>query len=171
MIWILQVLVSVIFFANKLLILAGKKTGWLVGVVAATLAVVYFFIIELYVYTGLEFGLIVLMSYGYLKRDGEGKPWVETSIRFVTVIIMIALAYFAFAGMMTVIELASSIGLLGGTYLLTHEKVAWGWALSILAHLLAAILGFDKEQSIFAVFQLASAVISLAGVAKECHDN
>ncbi|MEW6617605.1 MAG: hypothetical protein AB1333_04295 [Patescibacteria group bacterium] len=66
---ILQILVSVIFFTNKVLLVIGKRSGWLAGAIAATLACAYFFLIELYIYTVLEIGLLMLMGYGYLSHD------------------------------------------------------------------------------------------------------
>lgn len=163
MVLFLQVSVSLIFFVNKVLVLIGKKSGWLLGVLAAFLAIFYFYCIGLYVYTALEFGLIVLMGYGFFKSE-ERKPYVETAIRGVTAIVMFALTWFAFSGFITIIELFSSLGLLAGTYFLTHEKVRVGWLLYSMAHVLAAILGYYKEQQFFADFQIASAIVSLIGV-------
>lgn len=165
MIPILQILVSVIFFTNKVLVLAEKKVGWLLGAIAAIIAVFYFYLIGFYVYTVLEFGLIVLMGYGFLKR-GKKNPKVETLIRLLIIVVMVALAFFAFSGLITIIELISSLGLLIGTYMLTHHKNRIGWLLYALGHSLAAILGYSKEQRFFADFQIASAIVSFVGALK-----
>lgn len=167
MVWILQVLVSIIFFVNKVLVLKGKKSGWLVGAIAATLAVAYFILIELYVYTGLEFGLIILMGYGFVKNDEQRNPQVELSIQGFTVILMLGLTYFAFAGQLTIVELFSSLGLLVGTYLMTHGRLSTGWAICAVAHALAAYLGIHKDQHIFAGFQSASVIVSTWGAMKK----
>lgn len=165
MIWILQVLVSVIFFANKVFVLLKLKIGWLLGVIAATLAVLYFYLIGLPIYTVLEGGLIILMGYGFLKGDLE-KPCVELVIRSVIMVVMCSLAFFAFNGLITVIELPSAVGMLWGTYFLTHRQERKGWALYGLAHVLAAVLGYQKEQMFFASFQVASVVVCFLGLVK-----
>ncbi len=165
MILTLQILVSLIFFANKVFVLADKKVGWLLGAVAATLGVFYFYFIGLYVYTALEVGLIILMGYGFLKKDSKN-PAMEMTIRLVTIAVMFALAFFAFSGLITVVELGSSLGLLLGTFFLTHRKLKTGWVLYVLGHLLAAYLGYHKGQQFFADFQIASAIVSFVGVMK-----
>ena len=165
MIWVLQILVSLIFFANKVFVLAEKKVGWLLGAIAATLGVFYFYFLGLYVYTALEVGLIILMGYGFLKKDHKN-PTVETMIRLVTIAVMCLLAFFAFSGLITIVELGSSLGLLLGTFFLTHRKVKTGWILYTLGHLLGAYLGYNKGQQFFADFQVASAIISIVGVMK-----
>ena len=165
MIWVLQILVSVIFFANKVFVLAEKKVGWLLGAVAATLGVFYFYLIGFYVYTALEIGLVVLMGYGFIKKK-RVNPAVETWIRLVTIVVMLTLAFFAFSGLITIVEFGSSLLLILGTFFLTHQNPRTGWILYSLAHLLAAYLGYCKKQLFFADFQVASAIVSLVGVMK-----
>ena len=163
MIQFLQISVSLILFSNKILVLIGKKTGWLLGAIGCTLAIAYLYLIELYVFTTLEFGLVSLMLYGFLARNSKNTR-VENLIRIVTILAMLAMTYFAFAGMMTIYELLSSAGLLFGTYFLTHNKVALGWTLYCIGHLVTAYLGYNKNQNFFADFQLASALVSIVGV-------
>ena len=74
---------------------------------------------------------------------------------------------FAYNGLITMIELLSSFGMLWGTYFLTHKRVRWGWILYGVAHLLAARLGYQKDQDFFADFQLASAIVSFIGASKK----
>ncbi len=165
MIWTLQILVSVIFFTQKVFVLTEKKVGWLLGAIAATLAIFYFYLIHLYVYTALEFGLIALMVYAFLKKERKN-PKVETWIRMITIMVMLALGYFAWSGLITIVELGSSLGLLLGTFLLTHQHPKAGWWLYALGHVLAAYLGYHKGQQFFADFQIASAIVSIAGALK-----
>jgi hypothetical protein len=164
MVGTLQVLVSLIFFANKVCVLVERKrVGWFLGAIAAALAIFYFYLIGLYVFTALEFGLIVLMGYGVVKK-AEKNPAVETRIRLVTIGVMLVLAYFAWTGLITIVELGSSLGLLLGTFFLTHSKPTTGWLLYVVGHSLAAYLGYYKEQQLFADFQVASAIVSIVGV-------
>ena len=79
---------------------------------------------------------------------------------------MLALGYFAFTGVMTLVQFFSSVLLLMGTYYLTHKKLSWGWILYAISHVLAAIVGYKVGQIFFADFQIASAIISIAGLIK-----
>ena len=163
MIQLLSISVAIIFFANKIFVLIGKRTGWLLGVIAAILAIFYFYLIELYVYTALEFGLIALMGYGFLVKNHKSKL-IENFIYSVITLVMLTLTYFIFSGAMTVYEFVSSVGLLFGTYFLTHEKTKFGWACYSLRHLISVYIMYDKDQQFFADFQLASAVVAMVGV-------
>jgi hypothetical protein len=159
---LLQISVALIFFANKSFVLVGKRFGWFLGALAAFIAVFYFYLIQLYIYTVLEVGLIILMGYGFIKpKENNG---LELAIRLTIAGIMLILSMFAFNGLLTIYELLSSAGLLFGTYFLTHSKVKLGWFISGLAHLLAMQLGYEKNQNFFADFQLASAIISFIGI-------
>ncbi len=162
MIGTISILVSLIFFVNKILVLVGKKTGWLVGAFAAVLAVTYFFLLKLYIFTVLEFGLVILMGYGYWAKE-ETNSSVEKLIQKLILTIMTILAIFAFTGMMTVYEFTGAILMLLGTYYLTHRKEAVGWLLYGISHLFAAYVTNQKGQQFFADFQIASAVVSGIG--------
>lgn len=159
----LQVFVSVVFFANKVLVLAGKKSGWLVGMIAASVAMIYFYLIQLYVFTTLEVGLVILMGYGFFAGK-EKKLGVERLLHLTIAIVMLILTWFVFSGMLTALEFLSSVGMLWGTYLLTHRYPILGWGTYGLAHFIATVIGYQTEQWFFADFQLASAVVSVVGV-------
>ena len=159
MIEVISILVSLIFFVNKILVLLGKKIGWLVGAFAAVLAIIYFLMLELYIFTVLEFGLIVLMGYGFWAKE-ETNLSVEKLIQIVIVVVMTVLVFFAFTGMMTVYEFTGAILMLLGTYFLTHRREALGWLLYGISHLFAAYVTNQKGQQFFADFQIASALVS-----------
>lgn len=158
----LEWVVSVIFFANKAFVLVGIKTGWLLGVVAAILAVFYFYLIDLYVYTILEIGLVVLMGYGFLKGEKRNNN-VENWIRGTMILVMAILAVLAFHGFITIIELAGSLLMLFGTFLLTHRSEKAGWFIYTLAHFCSIYIGYEKSQAVFLDFQIASAIVTAAG--------
>ncbi len=162
-VFILQILVSVLFFVNKVLWLIGKKTGWLLGAIAAAIAVFYFYLVGLYVFTVFEIGLIGLMLYGLFAGNKKNQT-VENLINISTVLIMSALAYFAFSGLLTIYELISSTGLLFGTYLLSHEKFRFGWIVHFFAHMVASYMAYLKGQDIYALFQFASVFVAAAGI-------
>lgn len=166
MLRLLEISVSLIFFTNKVLVLAGKKFGWLVGSIAAVLAAIYFYLLGFYVYTALELGLIVLMGYGFFKSSKKNLK-VEVLIRFVIVVVMLALSVFVFQGKLTIIEFVSSLGMLWGTFFLTHDRVRLGWILYASANIGSAYLGFQKEQQFFMDFQIASAIVCATGAVVE----
>jgi len=165
MISFLEIAVSVIFFTNKVLVLVEKKSGWLVGAFAAALGVYYFYLIGLFVYTGLEVGLVILMGYGFFKKE-KRSPLVEMFIQSVTVLVMLLLTLMAYQGFMTALELASSLFMVVGTYLLTHNRKLAGWTIYAMAHAMAATLGFHKDQQLFADLQIASSIVSAVGAIK-----
>ena len=168
MLSVLQVAVSLIFFANKVLLQVEKKTekiAWILGTIAACLAVVYFLLLELYVYTVLEAGLIIFMGYGAIKKE-ESSEKVKMAIRIFLLVVMLVLTFFVFKGMMTIVEFSSSAGLLFGTYLLTHSKMSLGWTLYALSHLGSAYIGQIKTQFFYRDFQIASSLIALGGILK-----
>ena len=163
MIPILEIAVGVIFFANKVFVLAGKRLGWFVGAVAAILAFFYFLLIGLYIYMILEVGLVVLMGYGFLYQGSRRNKKVERLLHYTIAIIMMTLTYFVFSGLMTVIEFAGSITMLSGTYYLTHDKMRLGWAIYGVSHIFVIILAYHVNQLFFAHFQIASAIVALVG--------
>ncbi len=163
MVFVLQVLVSLFFFANKVFVLLGKRTGWLLGVIAAVLGIFYFYIIGFYVFSVMQLGLFSLMSYGFLSHN-EKNSKVETWIRIMSVVVMTVLAISAFSGLLTLIELVSALCLISGTYYVAQGRTQLGWGICVLGHLAAAYLGYSKGgQQLFADFQIASAIVSFVG--------
>ncbi|MCM2339212.1 MAG: nicotinamide mononucleotide transporter [Burkholderiales bacterium] len=166
----LRVSVSIIFFINKILLFIGKEKSieryaWLVGSFAGFLAIFYFLIIGLHIYVIMEFGVFVLMFYGFLvkKNDSQKNPKTELVINFFIIGLLCVFMYFVFNGILTVIEFFSSVTFLLGTYYLTHTKPRLGWMLFILAHLGSTYLGFKKGEIFFGIFQIASGIIAIVG--------
>lgn len=162
MVAVLEVAVALIFFANKVFVLIGKKSGWLLGSIAAFLAVIYFYLIGLYIFTVLEIGIMILMGYGFWKKD-EKNPKVEFLIRLVILVVMVTLTFFVFSGLISIAELTSSLFFLFGTFFLTHRKERLGWVLYCVAHIFSSYVGYKKDQDFFADFQVASAIVCFAG--------
>lgn len=165
MIQVLEVAVSLIFFTNKTLVLIGKRSGWLIGSIAAALACWYFLLLNLYVYVAMEAGIILLMGYGFIKKE-KTKTTAEWIIRLTILISMLVITIFAFQGQLTIFEFISSLSFMFGTYWLTHKKEIWGWLLFLAAHIISCHIGYSKNQNMFADFQIASAIVCLTGVIK-----
>ena len=172
MVQFLQFSVSVIFFFNKILVVIGTKEsklrriGWLLGVIGASLAVAYFLLLNLYVFTVLEFGLIGLMGYGYLAKENKN-PRVEKLINLLILVVMVALTYFVSVGRLTLLELGGSVGLLFGTYYLTHSKPRLGWIFYSFGHGCTIYVACHKTQWVFAFFQSLSVLVSIYGFFKK----
>ena len=160
---VLQIIVSVAFFAQKAFLLAGKKSNWLIGALTAIVGVIYFYLVNMYIYSALDCGLIILMAYGFFKKEKKN-PTIEMFIRITVAIIMTVLLFAAFAGIIGVLEFISSLGLMFGTYWLTHKKVKIGWIAYITAHIFGIIVGYSHNQITFADFQIASAIVCFAGL-------
>jgi len=158
----LAISVSIIFFANKVLILIGKKNGWLLGAIAGLLAIFYFFLLKLQIYVVMEFGVFVLMFYGFIVKKEKNQK-VELIINLFLVSMLGIFSYFVFTGILTIIEFSSSVSFLMGTYYLTHSKPQLGWILFILAHTGSTYLGFLKGEDFFGAFQVASIIVAIIG--------
>ena len=159
----LEISVALIFFINKLLVLVKIKSGWLVGAIGAILATLYLYLLGLYVYTILEIGLIVLMAYGFFVK--EKNPTIEKSINMLIFIILLIFTYFAIHGDLVIAQFISSVGMLLGTYFLIHKKPVLGWIGYLVGHSICAYLGYQKHQTFFADFQIASALVSIIALA------
>ncbi|MFH0806115.1 MAG: hypothetical protein V1885_00040 [Candidatus Brennerbacteria bacterium] len=166
MIPVLEISLALLFFANKVLWLIGKRAGWLVGLVAAVGGIYYFILIKLYIFASLEVGLAALMWYGFSKGD-KVNPRIEVLVRIALTAIMAFLTYFLFSGVMTAIEFFATLFSLWGTYFLAGTHVRWGWAIMGVGHVMSTIVFFDTNQDFFAHFQIASVIVAGTGVWKE----
>lgn len=168
---ILQVLISTIFFSNKIGLFLERKNpiAWWMGTIASALAVVYFFLLNLPVYVVGEIGLFFLTIYGAIGKKENRR--VEIGIEFITSIIAFILLFFTFKGELTVLEFFSSVGMLLAFYLLHPKngvwKMKWGWAVLAGTHVMAAHIGFVKHQDMFAHFQIASSIVGVWGALKD----
>lgn len=162
---ILEVIIAIAFFTNKVFLLIGRRMGWVLGLGAATVSIGYFFLIELYLFMAPEAGFAALMGYRLL-RHGEVNRRVEISVRTALTAAMAFLAYFLFEGSVTLVECVAALLSLWAMYFLTHDYVRQGWATLIVAHVLAAIVFDSKGQEFFTHFQIASAFLAIGGVVK-----
>lgn len=167
---VLEALISLIFFSNKVGLFLERKNpiAWWMGAVASVLAIFYFLFLNLFVYAVGEVGLFILTVYGaVVKKENRS---IEKKIELVTFFIALVLVFFTFQGHLTVIEFFSSVGMLIAFYLLHPKndiwKMKWGWAILAATHLTAAHLGYIKHQNMFANFQIASSIIGIGGALK-----
>ncbi len=88
---------------------------------------------------------------------------VENLIDLFILIVMATLTYFLSVGMLTIMELGGTIGLLFGTYCLTHSRQKLGWVLYAFGHSCTVYVGYHKLQWVFAIFQMLSVIVSMYG--------
>jgi len=167
---VLEALISLIFFSNKIGFFLSRKNSivWWMGAIAAVLAIYYFFLLHLFVYAIGEIGLFVITVYGALVKKENRK--VEIGIECITFVIAVILAFLTFQGQLTVLEFFSSVGMLIAFYLLHPKngmwKMKWGWVILAATHLTAAHIGYVKHQDMFAHFQIASSIVGIGGALK-----
>lgn len=161
----LAIIMSIILFANKVLLLIGKKEGWLIGAFGTVLAIIYLLLIRFPIMATAEVGIFALMLYGFFPKESFSKK-VEYSLRALTFFIIIFLSWFTFSGVLTMIEFLASVSVLVGVYLFTHNKEFLGWFLYFIGHVLTAYMAHERHQDFFEHFQIASAVVSLIGMIK-----
>ena len=69
----LEILVSILYFINKVFLLFNEKAGWVIGIVASGAAVLYFIGIQLYIFSALEIACLCIMIYGALGKNDAKK--------------------------------------------------------------------------------------------------
>ena len=163
---IFQILSSILGFANKLFLLLGKRTGWMLGFLAGIFFVIYFFLIGFNVYAVVQIGFSFLMLYGYFSHRVISK-----NARIVATILLsliaIGITFITFKGGLTLLEAISALLASWGTYFLASKNNTKGWSTYLIAHLILIYLTAIKQQYIFALFQALSAVVSILGIMKE----
>ncbi len=163
---IFQILSSVFGFANKLLLLLGKRSGWMLGFLAGILFVIYFFLIGFTIYAVVQIGFSFLMLYGYFSYKALSK-----SARIIATVLLsfiaLGITIITFNGGLTMLEALSALLASWATYFLASKDNTKGWGTFCIAHLILIYLTALKHQYISAIFQALSAVVSVLGIIKE----
>jgi len=160
----LSVLTSIFGFLHKVLILKNKRMGWLFGFVSGLLFSGYFYSTNLKVLSISSISFTVLALYGLIFNKCETSIYIENFIRIITIIACLILSYATFNGTITILQLFASVFQIFGAYLLTHKKILYGWIGFLFAHSIIAYLSYQTNQTFFADFQVASAIIAVLGI-------
>ncbi len=162
----LQIVTTLLSLVHKVFLLRNdKRVAWIVGIVAGIISVIYFYAVQLYVFSGLEIGLLVLMGYGL---TGKSKKSISDTIQALTGILCLTLTYFSFSGVLTILEGVSSVGAVFGVYFLAHNRDRTGWIIWVFTHLLIVYVTLEKGQQFFVAYQVFSLIIAIYGVVKSC---
>jgi len=158
----LEVLVSILYFFNKVLLLFNKRTGWIIGALASGLAIIYFINIDLYIFCALEVACFCIMVYGALGRKNAKlvSAYIYGLCAAVTVYLMLKLPETG------VVEFLTSILFMLAFVNLADDRKRLGWIFLAVAHGIMVYITFEKEQYVFAFLQGASVLVSFVGVLK-----
>ncbi|MFA5833643.1 MAG: nicotinamide mononucleotide transporter [Bacteroidota bacterium] len=159
---LLEISIVMVFFANKVLILIGKRFAWLFGIIAASLAIIYFSSRGNLPLASLQVGILAAAVYGFLKPT---KKYIfELPIRLIIIAVVIAIAVFVLNGSLELPKSIVSVGILLGNYFLARSNFHIGWLLLGLSNAVTAYFGYLKGHVFFADFQMATAVVAFVGL-------
>ncbi len=159
-----ELLVSLLSFVHKIFLLKKERhIAWILGIVASVLSIIYFYSIGLFIFSGLEVGLTVLMAYGLLKTKTKK---IDNFINIGTGIFCFMLAYLSFTGILTITEFAASIGSLLGIYFLAHNKNRTGWFIWNITHIVIIYVTLSKQQYIFSLYQTFCLIVAIVGLVR-----
>ncbi len=165
----MEILVTVISLVHKIFLLKNdKKIAWITGIIASILSISYFYSLGLTIYAGLEIGFIVLMLYGLVKNKTQR---VENTINIFIGVFCLILGYLSFAGLLTALELISSITPLMSIYYLAKNKNKTGWILMVITCIITTYVVFEKGQFIFTAYQVVSLLLAIYGLKKSYSNN
>lgn len=155
----LEVLVSMLYFVNKVFLLFNEKAGWLIGALASGVAIFYFLGINLYIFCALEVACFCIMLYGLLgKQDSKRVAKVIYGVcALVTFYLMLSIRDTG------VLEFLTSLLFILAFLSLADKYPRRGWLSLAIAHAIMAYITIVKGQYFFASMQAASVLVSILG--------
>lgn len=159
---LLEIIVALLYFTNKIFLLLEKKAGWIFGIAASSLATVYFFYLEFYIFLSLEFACLVIMILGFI-----GNNRTKVLAYLIYGIISLVMIYLLFnieeSGFM---EFVTSILFIVSFLLLANGRWYSGWLFLGVSHILMLFVSLTKNQEFFALMQGLSVVICIISLSK-----
>ncbi len=132
-----------------------KRSGWMFGLLASALAMIYFFNLSFYLFFSLELACFVIMFLGLFAE----KMSIKVSIGIYAVVGLVML-YLLFnireSGWM---EFATSILFMCAFLLLAKKKYFNGWLCLGISHGMMLLVTFEKGEHFFALMQGLSLVV------------
>ncbi len=156
----LQFAVAVLYFINKVLLSLEKKSGWQIGILASSLAIFYFYSLDLYLLVGLEVGFMAILIFGLVNHNQELK--YENMLYLVMISLMVFL-YFVLKNS-TILEFLISLDFILAIFFLAKKKVLIGWIFMLLGHLMMGYFTYINQQTFFAIMQVFSVFVSLFAI-------
>lgn len=156
----LQVAVAVLYFINKVLLSLEKKSGWQIGILASSLAIFYFYSLDLYLLVGLEVGFMSILIFGLINHNQEIK---YENMLYLVMILLLVFLYFVLKNS-TILEFIISLDFILAIFFLAKKKVFIGWIIMLLGHLMMGYFTYTSHQTFFALMQFLSVFVSLFAI-------
>ncbi|HLO44163.1 MAG TPA: hypothetical protein VK175_07515 [Leadbetterella sp.] len=156
----LQIAVAVLYFANKILLSLNKKAGWQIGILASSLAALYFFNLKLYLLVGLEVGFMSILIFGLVNH---GKELKYQNILYIVMSVLLIFLYFVLKNS-TLLEFLISLDFIVAIFFLAKKRTILGWAVMGLGHAMMAYFTYQNQQHFFAFMQILSIIVSIFAI-------
>ena len=156
----LQAIVAILYFANKVLLSLNKKAGWQIGLLASVFAIAYFVSIKLYLLVGLELGFFAILVFGLINHEQELK--YEKALYSVMFVLLVFL-YFVLKNS-TFLEFLISVDFILAIYFLAKKNKKTGWIIMLIGHLMMAYFTYTKQQYFFATMQILSIGVAVFAI-------
>lgn len=152
----LQITVSILYFINKVLLSLDKKSGWQIGILASSFAIVYFFTIKLYLLVGLELGFMLILIFGLINH---GKEIKNQNVLYIVMFSILIFLYFVLKNS-TFLEFLIALDFIVAIFFLAKKKPISGWSFMLIGHILMAYFTHQNNQTFFATMQVMSVFVS-----------
>ncbi len=158
----LEIIVSILYFSNKVFLFFEKKTGWVLGIMASGLAVFYFYFLSFYMLLSLEFACLTVMIFG-LFGSNRYKNFSYIVYGIVTIVMLYLLFNIEESGFL---EFTTSVLFILAFLFLAKDKWKIGWGFLALAHSLMLIILKGSGQIFFATMQGLSVLVCILALLK-----
>ena len=152
---LLEIIVSCLYFSNKLLLLFEKKSGWVLGLAASALAMVYFFNLSLYLFFSLELACFVIMLMGLFAE----KLSIKLAVIIYSIVALVMVYLLINIRESGWLEFITSILFMCAFLLLAKRKLYNGWLCLGISHGLMLLVTFEKGAYFFALMQGLSLLV------------
>jgi hypothetical protein len=159
---IVEIVIAIAFFFQKVELALAKKGGWLVGGLGGLLGIYYFFEVELYIYMIGNLGGILLSIYAYRYKDKGFLDWRDIAIRIVVGVVALIVGYFTFQGAVTVDEFVSIACFYVSPFFLFKYHNRLGWWAFLIAHMLGLYIGIVSGLEPYTYSQAASVLVCIS---------
>ena len=159
----LEIIVAILYFLNKIFLYFEKKTGWVIGILASSLAIFYYLNLKLYIFMSLEVGSLLIMILGFIGAN-ISKVFNYIVYSLLTLIMLFLLVNIEESG---ILEFTTSMLFIISYLALAQNKWQWGWLILGIAHLLMLFILKEKAQFFFSTLQGLSVVVCLLAILKK----
>ncbi len=157
MIAILEIIVGVLYFTNKIFLALNKSSAWYIGICASICAVVYFYLLGSWVLVGLELAFVLIQIMGIALDKSHT---INPKYLYGSILGLLCILFYLIKNS-TWLEFICSAVFIIGVYLMALKKRNFGWLLFIFGHGLMAYFTFLKAQYIFMGLQILSVGVAI----------